>query len=265
MPFTVTHSLAVIPIFKSWPRHLPLSALVIGAMVPDFPLFFSLGISYNDTHSILGVFTWCLLLGYAHFFLFHKFLKNAWIELLPEELRVRLASVKNRYPVDKLGKYLLVAVALVIGSATHYVWDSFTHDYGFGLHWFPSLKNKTVFIFANPVPNYTLFQYGSSVLGLPLLFLLFLSWYKRAHQFQDDAKLTITLRLTVIFIVVLAMVAAFVYVLLAFSAVPMNFENLQDFAFREVTTIGAAMLVVLLVYGLIYDFLIGVKKVDSQH
>ena len=39
MPFTPVHSLAVLPVAAARRLPLPFSALVIGSMIPDFPLF----------------------------------------------------------------------------------------------------------------------------------------------------------------------------------------------------------------------------------
>ena len=60
MPFTVSHAAAVLPIDR-WTRHtLPLTALMIGSMAPDFGYVFSYELSRPITHSFLGLFTFSL-------------------------------------------------------------------------------------------------------------------------------------------------------------------------------------------------------------
>ena len=50
MPFTPTHVLAILPIAALKRPALPFSALVIGSMIPDLPLFVPLSPDYGTTH-----------------------------------------------------------------------------------------------------------------------------------------------------------------------------------------------------------------------
>ena len=63
MPFTPTHTLAVIPIWSWCPGAYSRSALVIGCMIPDLPVLLPINVSYTTTHSLPGVVVACVPLG----------------------------------------------------------------------------------------------------------------------------------------------------------------------------------------------------------
>lgn len=54
MPFTPTHVLAILPVAAVKRFPLPFSALVIGSMIPDLPLFLPWSPGYDQTHSVAG-------------------------------------------------------------------------------------------------------------------------------------------------------------------------------------------------------------------
>ena len=64
--------------------------------------------------------------------------------------------------------------ALTIGAFTHQIWDAFTHQGHWGTKLVPAL-NSAVWIGGFSVPGYKIFQYGSTLVGLPLLATLTLS------------------------------------------------------------------------------------------
>ena len=173
MPFTPTHIVAVLPF---WPlrRIAPFSAFAIGAMVPDVPLFFPI-VDYAQTHSPLGLFTACLPMGIAGFFLFEIVMRRPIIAILPAWLGSRLSSKPNiptqSFAGSQLRYFVAVAFAIVIGAYTHQIWDAFTHKGLWGTRLIPIL-NSHIEMGGFQVPGYKIFQYGSTVIGLPLLVLL---------------------------------------------------------------------------------------------
>ena len=54
MPFTISHAAVVLPFARLLMRWRLLSACIIGAMVPDFGLFFPWRIHRFETHSTLA-------------------------------------------------------------------------------------------------------------------------------------------------------------------------------------------------------------------
>ena len=84
MPFTISHAAAVLPFSRLLARWRLLSAVVIGAMVPDFGLFFPWRLQRFETHSIWGLFSFCLPVGMVTYWVFQYFIKAPVLEVLPE-------------------------------------------------------------------------------------------------------------------------------------------------------------------------------------
>ncbi|MCA9230035.1 MAG: DUF4184 family protein [Planctomycetales bacterium] len=169
MPFTPTHVLAVLP-FAFALRWMPISALAIGAMVPDAPMFFP-GLKYAQTHSIVGVFNACLPLGVAAFLLFQWVLKEPLAALLPVWVQQRTTSVSKPFLVPTVSFLMGVTLAVLIGSFSHLLWDSFSHQGRWGTQLVPDL-NHLISIGPWALPGYKVIQYGSTIVGLPLLVLI---------------------------------------------------------------------------------------------
>lgn len=169
MPFTPSHIVAVLPFAK--PLRLPFSALAIAAMVPDLPLFLPI-LNYSWTHSIPGLFVACVPVGLVVFLIYEFLLKQPLIALLPPRYTLRTSAISWQWNQPTVRSILLLLLALVIGAATHIFWDSFTHTGQWGVDRIPALT-KTYDMFGVSLAGYKLFQYGSSLLGLPLLALVF--------------------------------------------------------------------------------------------
>jgi hypothetical protein len=121
MPFTPTHVLAITPIAAVSRGRLPFSALAIGSMIPDLPLFVALPPGYATTHSLPGLFTVCLPLGMLSFVAFLAVTKRPVIALLPAAVRCRCAAVARPSPGPSVRAAVRVALAVTIGAATHIV------------------------------------------------------------------------------------------------------------------------------------------------
>src|SRR5579859_4509004 len=84
MPFTISHAAVVLPCSRLLARWRLLSAVVVGAMVPDFGLFFPWRMHRIATHSVAALFTFCLPVGIAAYWLFQYLIKGPVLEVLPE-------------------------------------------------------------------------------------------------------------------------------------------------------------------------------------
>ena len=177
MPFTPTHIIAIVPIAK-FARRLPISALAIGSMIPDLPMFFPAISSYHASHSFPGLFLYCLPVGLIAFLFFQFAVKEACIALLPLFAQQRVQHLKQRHIPVTSGALFFVVLAIVIGSATHVFWDSFTHKDGWATVHLSAL-NQTIDLAGYTLLGYKLLQYGSTLLFLPLLLLLACRWLRR--------------------------------------------------------------------------------------
>ena len=163
MPFTVSHAAAVLPIHR-WSKHtLPLSALMVGSMSPDFGYIFSYEASRALTHSFAGLFVFSLPVGLAVWLFYVAVLEKATITLLSDRWHTRFAHTD----AITLSLVLRAALAILLGALTHLLWDSFTHRGTFATDALPVLMERTPGI--TWLPIYHLLHGLSTVVGLVIL------------------------------------------------------------------------------------------------
>ena len=91
MPFTVSHAAAVLPLHRLSRHKLPLTALMVGSMAPDFGYFFSYEASRALTHSFAGLFIFSLPAGMIVWLFYVAILEKATITLLSDRWHTRFA------------------------------------------------------------------------------------------------------------------------------------------------------------------------------
>lgn len=151
MPLAPAHPAVVLPLQG---LGLPLSALVAGAVAPDAPVYLPVGVSYETTHSGWGVAV-DVVIGLVLLWLWFALVRDAVVDLLP--------SLRRRLPAEaRLGRraWLLAPLAAAIGAATHVLWDSATHDWGFLVEQVAFLREEH-----GPLPLYGWLQHSSTVVG----------------------------------------------------------------------------------------------------
>ncbi|HWR15026.1 MAG TPA: DUF4184 family protein [Terriglobales bacterium] len=173
MPFTISHAAAVLPLPR---KRLPLSALVVGSMAPDFPYFVLLSDVSRIGHTIPGLFIFCIPVGMATLWLFHRYLKLPLLALAPNSLRSRIPA-QATFRFFPVWRFLLIAICVLLGAVTHILWDGLTHLNGiFVAHW-PALRLVSPFWPYQPL--FSLLQHFSSVIGLLLLVSAYLRWTRK--------------------------------------------------------------------------------------
>ena len=123
MPFTLAHPALVLPLRG---LGLPTTAMVAGAMAPDLPQM--LGVSGPSearswSHSATGVVTVDLVIGMVAVVLWYTFYRRPLVDLAPDPWRSRLPERVRIGPLT----WLLCVPGVIVGAATHVIWDSFTH------------------------------------------------------------------------------------------------------------------------------------------
>lgn len=156
-------------------------------MVPDWPLYVPFGPRYGLTHSLAGLFTACLPIGLLIVLVFQLALKRPLAELLPQQLRQRLSIYLDQPGRPGLAAFLTVIVALLLGSATHVFWDSFTHSGTWGVRSFPQLDQVALTIAAVEFRAYMVLQHGSTLVGFPIFLVLMRLWYRKAEVREAPA------------------------------------------------------------------------------
>jgi hypothetical protein len=174
MPFTFSHPAAVLPIHSRLTNSIPLSALVIGSLVPDAAYYLPMREHFKqNSHTLLGTFSSSLPVGILMWLLFY-WLAAPVTFLLPAPHRQVIAPELTRR-VTSLPQALGVVCGILLGAWSHVLWDSFTHDRGWIVRHTPLLQ---VALFGNTVPVYKALQYLSSVFGLCVLLYAYNKWIK---------------------------------------------------------------------------------------
>ena len=151
MPLSPAHPAVVLPLQR---LGLPLSALVVGAVVPDVAVYLPVGVSYQTTHSGWGVAV-DVVIGLAVLWLWFALLRDAVVDLTP--------VLRRRAPAQtRLGRraWVLAPLAVAVGAGTHVLWDSATHDWGFIVQDLAFLREKY-----GPTELYRWLQHVSTVAG----------------------------------------------------------------------------------------------------
>ena len=175
MPFTISHAAIVLPFSRLLARWRLLSAVVIGAMVPDFGLFFPWRMHRFETHSAMALLTFCLPVGMATYWIYQYLIKTPVVELLPEGPYARWRPFSQPADFASIRQWILAACGVLAGAVSHLVWDAFTHENARGIRMIPWLEDPLVDIGNHRVAGVRLLQDGSSLLGL--LIVLGLAWY----------------------------------------------------------------------------------------
>jgi hypothetical protein len=163
MPFTISHAAAVLPLQKLGGSRLPMAALMIGSMSPDFAYFLPGSLGRESSHDLTGILFFCWPVGLALWLLFVHVLERPTVELLPAEWRARVPSSDRTLSLKTLA---FASIAIVLGAMTHIAWDAFTHAKTPVTEAFPALSAE-VFSFHNrPVRVFQILQVLSSVIGL---------------------------------------------------------------------------------------------------
>jgi len=161
MPFPLAHPAAVLP-FRRWcPRFLSFPALVVGSLTPDAAYLCSPLRLADVAHEMVGVPLFSLPAGLAAVVILHRF--GAWT--LPR-MPIWLSQPLTPFCGRPLGSPLGLALSVLIGAATHVLWDSFSHSNGWAtLHW-PLLHQHVATLLGMRVRVCHLLWYGSTPVGV---------------------------------------------------------------------------------------------------
>jgi hypothetical protein len=165
MPFTISHTAVVLPFARLLARWQLLSAAVIGAMVPDFRIFFP-DLPRVESHSAVALLTFCLPVGLSTYWMFQLLIKTPMMEVLPDGPYARWRPFALEANVRSLRQWLLAAGGILAGALSHLIWDAFTHDGGRGVRMFPVLDDSIIDIGGRHLPAIYAMQDLGSVIGL---------------------------------------------------------------------------------------------------
>jgi hypothetical protein len=124
-----------------------MSGLVIGSFTPDFEYFLRMEPFSTVSHTLGGIFLFCLPAGLLSSFIFHNAVRNSLIDNLPFFLKARFYKMKQfDWNSHFIKRWYVEVVSIIIGAGSHIFWDSFTHG------------------------QYKIFQHPSTLVGAIIIF-----------------------------------------------------------------------------------------------
>jgi hypothetical protein len=257
---------------------MPLSALVVGSMAPDFvsflpPLVVGTGarealpflpvlVARDFTHSWLGVCLFCIPAGLVMLWLFHACLKLPLLSLLPAAHRDRLAPAGASFHFGPPRRFCVIVTALALGAVTHVAWDLPTHDGEWAGRHAPVLYRNVIQTPHISLPLFSALQHASNVLGAALLLWWYRAWFKQAPaqatrlplQIAPWARATLLVAMTV---GTWSAVACHKYLHL-----PSGIENVEVFGFARSIAVSctAASALEILFFSLAWHALVLVQN-----
>jgi hypothetical protein len=176
MPFTLSHAAAALPFrrFKPiWP------ALVIGTFAPDLEYFIRISDEDRSGHHFPKVVLLTLPLALLVLWLFEWVIKRPAIGLLPSQVQRRLQGKIAPLSFRGWQRFGAIVLWIAVGIFTHLVWDQFTHFNTRVTAFWPVLKLsvKLPYVGARPVAG--ILQHLSTLVGLLVLLIWFVAWYRR--------------------------------------------------------------------------------------
>lgn len=204
MPFTFSHPAAVLPFTYFPKRWFSLTGLIVGSMAPDFEYFLRMNGYSHYSHTWLGLFWFDVPITIIIAFTFHLLIRDPLIDNLPLFLKKHFI-VFEKFDWTKYFKknFLAVISSTMIGTATHIIWDGFTHRQGLFVRHFHELKN-TISIAGFNIPVYNFLQHLSTVVGGLIMLYAVLQLPKQNIQPGSKKILPFWTSITVITIIVFA-------------------------------------------------------------
>lgn len=183
MPFTISHTAAIIPFYR---KPFVLSALIVGSMSPDFLYFLPFVPNIELTHTLEGLFVFCLPASLGVLFVYHNLIKQPLVALLPLSIQSRLQRFLKAFSFLPPGVFISIVVSALLGAFTHIAWDSFTHVHGQAVLAIPLLARPVFTLMGETIHLYKLLQYLSSIIGFLLVFI----WCVNLIRQEESADLS---------------------------------------------------------------------------
>jgi hypothetical protein len=171
MPFTFSHPAAILPATLLPKRYYSFTGLIAGSVVPDFEYFIRVSVNSEYSHTISGIFWFNMPLTFILAWLYHEIVKKPLIGSLPDFFRLRIQTFSSfNWKVYVRKNWGIVLVSIIIGAATHLLWDSFTHEESYFARVIPFLAQEYT-IGGYTIAGFKLAQHVSTIIGGLILLL----------------------------------------------------------------------------------------------
>lgn len=156
--------------------------MVVGSLSPDFEFFLRLAPGTDFGHSWLGSLVLDLPLSLIVLWLYQSYLRQGLYAVAPCLFPFREESLKEKPLFRGLKQLMLIVVSILLGTLTHILWDSFTHD-----NMWPYAHIAWLRIGVRlPLHRYMqiddVLQYLSSAVGMVILFVLWARWIRASQR-----------------------------------------------------------------------------------
>lgn len=243
MPLTIVHPIAVYP-FKRW--GLPLSALVIGSIAPDLEYLAYLAPVSKVSHTLVGLFLFCLPAGLIFLWIFHRIWKQPILsQLLVTQSKVEEIETTDYFSFLPLRRFTTLCIAILLGAMTHLIWDSFTHQYGWMVLHIPALSTLVFQNQYGALPLFKLFQHSSTGFGFIILALIALR-----HRYSFE-RIKPALRKKTILICSIGVSIALVYSFIRLG-LPIDIGFIPHYIGISIVTFFAVLILEITILSLIW-------------
>lgn len=131
MPFTLFHPALVLVLHRLPKRWGSLTGLVAGSMAPDFEKFAKMKSLNYYSHTWPSLLYFTLPVGLVLSFVFHAVVRNPLMLHLPGPVRERLQGCRRfDWRRHFVAHYPAVISSVLLGGASHLLWDGLTHRQG---------------------------------------------------------------------------------------------------------------------------------------
>lgn len=168
MPFTFSHPAAILPFSYLPKKYVSFTGLVVGSMIPDLEYFIHFSDTSYVSHTWAGLFWFDLPAALITCFIFHNLVRDELIVHLPKPLLLRCVHCLSfNWNAWFRKKWVAIIFCIVVGTATHIIWDYLTHETTSSIEQTSYIQNKT--IPAKSTVVYYLYWGLNSVIGMALL------------------------------------------------------------------------------------------------
>lgn len=262
MPFTLAHPVASIPLKKHLGDYGALSALFIGAIVPDFVYMLPPEFVYYyrlESHSLMGLIKVCLPMGVLFYYFYHLLMAPVIVSAFPERLRRKLPAHLSLGQCPPLKNAHAIIISLIIGSATHILWDAFTHERHFP-QYIALLRTPIMSLDGYPIMPFRVIQHLSTIFGSLLMLWWIWRWFRTAPVIQHNPWLPQPIvrytAMALIMIVPAVVGLYFIYHNTPNKGVLFGLHDIQHGIKFGIVSGGAALITTTSALGVLYQWLL---------
>lgn len=183
MPFTLSHAVIAPPLAHY--TRLPLAGVVIGCMTPDLSRLFTpptsnaLSILAHTWHGIIYPDLWIGLFFAGLWYILYRPMIYYYAGLYD--------PLAINHILDSIKFIFRLICAIILGTATHIIWDGLTH-LDFRTFAFHQLLGTKIYILNQVYPLHYILQISCSAIALPILIYMLYRYY---HQYRQNNILSI--------------------------------------------------------------------------